>query len=172
MAVLLWVGCGKRTVCGRDFLWLLSFSREGPTTSRLWATRKRQHAFWEFVRGRCRSRRSPITEFNLPFSTSHLSPGFCCIWFLESIPPQVDFLQERSLLCRGLKGGGAGVCRGRGWGPCPPCGPSVLLWVSARSLLPRTRTRPMSSPSPADPCVNPVTALTLCFCCSFLCHLG
>lgn len=100
---MLWVGCGERTVCGRDCLWLLSFSREGPTISHLQATRKRQHAFWEFVRGRCRSRHSPIPEFNLPFSASHLSPGFCCTWFLKSISPQVEFLQERRLQCHGRR---------------------------------------------------------------------
>ena len=88
------MGCGKCTVCRRDFLWLLHSSREGPTTSHLWATWKRQPAFWAFVRGRCRRLQSRVTELSLPVFNLSPQPHSCCVWFLKSTSPRSSFYRK------------------------------------------------------------------------------
>lgn len=147
MAVLLWVGCGKCTVCGRDFLWLLISSREGPTVSRLWATWKRQPAFWAFVRGRCRRLHSPITEFNLP--VFNVSPQPRLLLYLVSqvhVPPGRVFTGKPWHL--------QGWWR-KGLGSLPSAWTLSPAWVSAHAHLPRASAQPASRPSPGDPSCEP-----------------
>lgn len=130
---MLWVGCGERTVWpGGDCLWLLSFSREGPTICV--CVYRRGSIPSGVCQGKVSKPPQSIPEFNLPFSASHLSQEASAMsGFLKSISPRLSFTGKK-IPAPWMKGGGAGVCEGRAGGPCPPRGPSVLFWVSAHSF--------------------------------------
>lgn len=166
------MGCGKCTVCRRDSLWLLRSSREGPTISRLWATWKRQPAFWAFVRGRCRRLQTPITELSLLVFNLSPQPHSCCIWFLKSTSPRSSFYRKSMAppvpWIEGWWRKGLGSLP---WGPSPPRVPSVLLWASAHAHLPRASARPASRPSHGDPSCEPSNHPESLFLFVF-CHLG
>lgn len=155
------MGCGKCTVCRRDSLWLLRSSREGPTISRLWATWKRQPAFWAFVRGRCRRLQTPITELSLLVFNLSPQPHSCCIWFLKSTSPRSSFYRKSM---------------------APPV-PWIEGWWRKGLGVPPLRVDPLScsglqhmpislAPVPGQrpalhmvtPRVSPVTTLSLCSC--------